>query len=519
MSTPPSNEDSFEEPSSALNLFEDIARYAPTMLWVSDVNGAMIFQNHKYLEFTGLSEKAAKSPNSWTERVHPEDLNKAMSAYVNALKEHGSFAVEYRLRDAEGTYRDVLDSARPRTNAQGDFAGYVGSTMDISPQKAQEKTILQANAATKKQSRDLNLLYELKSDLQVCRVVEETRPVLTKYCEQLFPDTSARILLHNNSRDLVEPFLDWGPPDKFESEMLAPTDCWALRKGKNHIEHPTRLGAMCPNARKCDHKSYLCIPMIAFGETVGIMQLDANTAESSGVCIDTPKADTTLGVENSAASMMELCTMTADEIASAIEELKLRAKLQHQSTRDSLTHLFNRRYFMEATERELYRAKQSGHELSLLMLDLDHFKQFNDTHGHIGGDMVLRAFGKVLEDTTRGGDVASRYGGEEFAVIMTECPPAGARKRAEEIRAKTERIALEFHGELLEGISTSIGISSFPRDGDSIEDLISHADKALYAAKAAGRNQVCDTRIEPDHLLSNTSPTSEPVALKAAAAE
>ena len=130
------------------------------------------------------------------------------------------------------------------------------------------------------------------------------------------------------------------------------------------------------------------------------MQLDATSATSSN---SDAGADITPFTGNSAESIIELCSMTADEIASAIEELKLRARLQHQSTRDSLTHLFNRRYFMEAIERELYRAKQGGHELSLLMLDLDHFKQFNDTHGHIGGDMVLRAFGKVLDDTTRGG--------------------------------------------------------------------------------------------------------------------
>ena len=488
-------------------LFEDIARSAPTMLWVSDSNGAMIFQNRQYLEFTGLSEQAAKMPNSWSEHVHPDDLDQAMTAYINALNEHRSFTVEYRLRRHDGQYRHVLDSACPRTDQSGKFTGYVGSTMDITEQKAQEKAIVSSNLAAKKRSRDLNLLYELKSDLQVCREVEETRPVLTKYCEQLFPDVSARILLHNNSRDLVEPFLEWGPENKFKSEMFTPDDCWALRKGKNHLEHPTRLGAMCPNARSCNHHNYLCVPMIAFGETVGIMQLDTDWHKDD--------AANNKSLEN-VEPLTKLGTMAADEIASAIEELKLRARLQHQSTRDSLTHLFNRRYFMEAIERELYRAKQHGEELSLLMLDLDHFKQFNDIHGHIGGDMVLRSFGKVLEETTRGSDVASRYGGEEFAVLMTQCPTAGARKRAEEIRLKTERIALEFHGELLEGITASIGIASYPYDGDSIDQLIASADKALYEAKAHGRNCVREAKHEKN--IEPATNTDGP-RLKAAMAE
>ena len=458
------------------NLFEDVARGAPSMLWVSDASGIMIFQNDQYLAFTGLTEEAAKAPNSWSKQVHPNDLDRVMEIYLNALQNQCSFTVEYRLKRHDGEYRDVLDSAQPRHDTAGEFAGYVGSTMDISERKAQERALIESNRETEKRSHDLNLLYELKSDLQVCREVDETRPVLTKYCEQLFPNMAARIFLHNNSRDLVEPFLDWGPNKKVDSDMFSPGECWALRKGKSHLETPTSLGAMCPNARACNHENYLCVPMIAFGETVGIMQVDLATQANGGQ------------LTNNLNPLEELCGMAADEIAGAVEELKLRAKLQHQSTRDPLTHLYNRRYFMEAFEREIYRAQQHDRELSLLMIDLDHFKHFNDSYGHIGGDMVLREFGKVLENATRGGDIAARYGGEEFAVVMIDCPADGALKRADEIRRNTERIAIEFHHELLGGISASIGIANFPSDADTIEKLTSLADDALYAAKADGRN-------------------------------
>ena len=461
------------------NLYEDVARGAPSMLWVSDANGVMIFQNDQYLAFTGLTEKAAKAPNSWSNQVHPDDLDRVMSVYINALKDRRSFTVEYRLKRHDGRFRDVLDSARPRLDVDGNFAGYVGSTIDISERKAQEKAVVETNRLSEKRSHILNLLYDLKSDLQVCREVDETRPVLTKYCEQLFPGMSARILLHNNSRDLVEPFLEWGPDHEFEVDMFTPSECWALRKGKTHLERPTSMGAMCPNARSCNHDNYLCVPMVAFGDTVGVMQIDSSTEE--------PATNSDLP-NNGMESLIELCSMTADEIAGAVEELKLRSKLQHQSTRDPLTHLHNRRYFMEALEREIYRAQQKNRELSLLMIDLDHFKSFNDAHGHIGGDTVLREFGKVLEKATRGGDIAARYGGEEFAVVMIDCPAEGARKRADEIRRSTERIAVEFHRELLGGISASIGIANFPDDANSIDQLISQADEALYAAKSNGRN-------------------------------
>ena len=101
---------------------------------------------------------------------------------------------------------------------------------------------------------------------------------------------------------------------------------------------------------------------------------------------------------------------------------------------------------------------------------------------------MLREFGKVLENATRGGDIAARYGGEEFAVVMIDCPAEGALKRADEIRRNTERIAIEFHRELLGGISASIGIANFPGDANTIDQLISRADEALYAAKSNGRN-------------------------------
>ena len=147
------------------DLFEDIARGAPTMLWVSDANGVMVFQNDQYLEFTGLTEQAAKSPNSWSDLVHPDDLDLAMNAYIRALKDQRSFSIEYRLKRHDGQFRDVLDTARPRLDNKGSFAGYVGSTLDISERKAHEKAVLKATNLEKKRSRDLNLLYELKTDL------------------------------------------------------------------------------------------------------------------------------------------------------------------------------------------------------------------------------------------------------------------------------------------------------------------------------------------------------------------
>ena len=202
--------------------------------------------------------------------------------------------------------------------------------------------------------------------------------------------------------------------------------------------------------------------MSAFGETIGVMVIYNNATDVSGDD-----------------GYKRIGPMAADEIARAIEELRLRARLHEQSIRDPLTTLYNRRYLMEPIERELYRARKLNSQLCLLILDLDHFKQFNDRHGHSGGDHVLSGFGALLQRSTRGSDIACRYGGEEFAVLMPDCTLEGAHKRAEEIRLGTARLAIEHAGETLGKVTVSIGLACFSRDGETLAELLAAADKAL----------------------------------------
>jgi len=145
--------------------------------------------------------------------------------------------------------------------------------------------------------------------------------------------------------------------------------------------------------------------------------------------------------------------------------------------------------------RELLRASrlQSRGDpigMALLMIDVDHFKRFNDEHGHDVGDRVLREVGQVLQRQTRGSDVAARYGGEEFTVLMTDLPVELGFERAEQIRADIEQIAISALGRSLGKITISVGLAQYPRHGSTLEELFHAADKALYDAKGAGRNRV-----------------------------
>jgi len=180
----------------------------------------------------------------------------------------------------------------------------------------------------------------------------------------------------------------------------------------------------------------------------------------------------------------------AERISLAVANLQLREVLRHQSIQDPLTGLFNRRYLEESLDREVHRAARSQRNVSVAMLDIDHFKQFNDTFGHQSGDMLLREVALVIKARVRSGDLACRYGGEEFALILCETDATGARACVEKIRESVKQLTVNFRGQSLGPVTISAGIASFPGHSDKPEELVHMADMALYRAKKEGRDRV-----------------------------
>jgi diguanylate cyclase (GGDEF)-like protein len=152
--------------------------------------------------------------------------------------------------------------------------------------------------------------------------------------------------------------------------------------------------------------------------------------------------------------------------------------------------MFNRRYMEEALALELHRARRNKESLALIMIDIDHFKQFNDTFGHDGGDAVLRVLGAFFRKHVRGSDIACRYGGEEFILVLSPSTAEGAVQRAETIRAGAAALAVRHDERLLGPIHLSLGVAMFPDHAADAVALVKAADLALYAAKAAGRDRV-----------------------------
>ena len=326
--------------------------------------------------------------------------------------------------------------------------------------------------STELRIRHLSLLAEMEDVAQSFQNTEDLCPVLARFAEKLFPEESGMIRILNCEKSVAEPAALWGP-DRPSRLAIPIQDCLALRTGR--LSDSTNRRQHCAHIAETNELGALCIPLLTPYETIGTLEIRSHNLLSE------PES-----LENG--TRLRAITM-AQYLGRAISSVRLRETLRLESIRDSLTGLFNRRYMQEALERELHRAGRANSPLSLIMLDIDHFKQFNDTQGHAAGDSLLRELGHLLQSRTRQEDTACRYGGEEFLLILPETPLEVALRRAESLRNEARCLKVPPITDL-EGITLSLGIASYPRDGASAHDLLKCADRQLYRAKKSGRDRV-----------------------------
>ena len=396
----------------------------------------------------------------------------------NAAHDHTEFVAEYRFQRADSRYAFVWDRSVVLRDGAGVPVRAVGILVDISERRAGEQALAEANERLEDSvrqlelhNREMQLLGELGEMLQSCVSDVEAHNVLAHLAPQLFLESDGALFITRPSRDILELVSSWGPAPLVDH--FNPDDCWALRRGVAHVVLDVTNGLLCPHLHDAVSGGRLCLPLMVKGEAMGILHLSSAHSLSE------------------ATRLSRLGVTVGDQVSLALANLQLREKLRMQSIRDVLTGMYNRRHMEESLAREMSRADREHTHLAVLMLDVDHFKQFNDTNGHEAGDAMLRQVATYLLQNSRTDDVVCRYGGEEITIILPRTSLESALARAEQLRAGVAQLEGSAHGRPLGAVTISIGVAAYSAAGGSTADaLVKAADDALYRAKQAGRNRV-----------------------------
>jgi diguanylate cyclase (GGDEF)-like protein/PAS domain S-box-containing protein len=452
---------------------------AGVLVVVLDREGLIERFNRACEAITGYSFEEVRGKHVWDTFTLPEEKDQVVSVVQQLQNGRPIPEIEHHWVTRSGEQRLIAWSYTVLLDDTGLVRHIIKTGIDVTERRKAEQAL---QTSTEKltawvnelemRNREITLLNEMTDLLQTCIDVAEAYTVVSQSLPQIFTTESGALYALSESHNFLESVASWGDTERME-KVFRPQECWALRRGRLHVVEPPRTGLQCSHVGPNTSGTYLCMPMMAQGEAVGLLHL-----ASGPHC--TKLAET----------KQSLAVTVTEHIALALANLKLRETLRNQSVRDPLTGLFNRRYMEESLERELSRAKRNRRSLGVVMIDIDHFKHFNDTYGHEAGDTLLRELGSFLQSSVREGDIACRYGGEEFLLILPEVSITAALHRADQMREEFRKKAIRYSGKSLGNVTLSFGVALFPTHADTVGTLLRVADQALYRAKGAGRDRV-----------------------------
>jgi diguanylate cyclase (GGDEF)-like protein/PAS domain S-box-containing protein len=392
-----------------------------------------------------------------------------------SVQNHGTVRVR-----KDGARLDVALTLSPVQDREGKIVAMSTIARDITQRKQAEEALRESLEKLERRTRQLRLLAEMGDLLQASSIPADAYAVAARFAQTLIPATSGALFVYSAPTKDLQVVSRWGEVQPDEHDFLAPDKCWGLRTGRAHFVEDSDTNLLCRHLPDPPPTCYLCAPMIAHGETLGLLHLrlsrpqQASSGEAPPESVEFPWPATSI----------------AEQLALAVANMKLREALRSQSIRDPLTGWFNRRYMEETLEREISRAARNKHPLAVIMLDVDNFKQFNDSFGHEAGDVALQTLCETLKSHVRSEDVACRYGGDEFVLVLPDTSPELARQRAEELRSAAAHMDLQYQGRLLAPMALSLGIAIFPASGRTLKDLLRASDTALFRAKGEGGDRV-----------------------------
>lgn len=465
-----------------------IAEHVTDAIVITDTEGRVEWVNPSFTTLTGftLTEAAGKVPGDMlqgdgTDRAearrigqHLRDRRPIRSEILNYTKSGAPYWVELDISP-------VFDQAGQHTH-------FISVERDITERRTMQDEMSQALEGDQRQRNERRLLFETTEWLYTAKSQEELLDVISTCMGYLIPEAGGHLFLYRHSRDALVFACGWG--DMPVIEHMDPSDCWSLRKGRAYSYGVNEIDFPCAHVTERDDLGpYLCLPITANGEAIGLMHLRFGRGPWKGTDRQT--------LQDILVRRRELALICAEQISLALANVQLRDQLHDQSVRDQLTGLMNRRWFMETFRKEVARATIKAAPVSLISLDIDHFKLFNDNHGHDAGDTVLREVGRLLSDHFADWGFPCRTGGEEFIVLAPGQGADAAYEKAESFRASMADAGVRYLGTALPNVTISAGVAGFPDHGGDPQAVLRKADAGLYAAKRAGRNRVHLTEDPP----------------------
>ncbi len=317
---------------------------------------------------------------------------------------------------------------------------------------------------------DTPIVEQLIDVLQSCFSFEEACTIIQPLMQQLFPNEAGAIYVVSSSKNLLKAIATWGPTPLTSDPVFAPHECHALRRGRVHLVEDTHHGLICQHIRSNSLPvETFCVPMMAHGETLGVLSISSLR-------------------RGQITTIKQLALQVAKYLGLALANLKLRESIKNQSLRDPLTKLYNRRYLEESLEREIQRSERHLQPLGIILFEVDRVEYFNETFGYGAGDCLLREVGAFLTQQSHALDIACRYQGEEFLLLLPETSLVVTQQRAKQLRQTIKQLAIQYKGQTLDSITIACGVASYPEQGLTGRELI----EAAYAALNCAKEQGCD---------------------------
>jgi diguanylate cyclase (GGDEF)-like protein/PAS domain S-box-containing protein len=392
-------------------------------------------QEKEYIRYEDLPLET-----KWRQRVQVEFVSNVY--LVNGLK-----VIQCNIRDITARREAEMDARKAHTE------------------------LLALVAELQRRDREMKLLIEMDDLLQSCTSLAEAYQVIGIKVGDLFNGQNGCLAIFDAQNQHLETIARWGTDPIIESSFLL-KNCWAMRRGQPHIVTDPKKELLCQHFIHPPETGTLCLPLMVQGEILGLLALvgDQDGEHLTG--------------------QQQFFVTVSEAIKLSLSNIKLREELREQAIRDPLTGLYNRRYLEESLAHELYRSQRQKVQLCVAMIDLDEFKQVNDSFGHGAGDFVLRHIGRILRENLRNTDILSRYGGDEFLLVLPDSSLDDTRQRLDQIRILIKEQAIRYGEKLIGPMTVSTGIAEAKEHSFVAREIIRAADEALYTAKQAGNDQI-----------------------------